>query len=31
MVRLIVSRSGGTIACAENEPAGNVVSIELPD
>jgi PAS domain S-box-containing protein len=31
MVRLIVSRSGGTIACEQGNPGGNIVRIELPD
>jgi PAS domain S-box-containing protein len=29
-VSLVVSRSGGTIAFAENDPTGNVVRVELP-
>lgn len=30
LVKLIVSRSGGTITFEENDPAGNIVGIELP-
>ncbi len=30
LVRLIVDHAGGTLTYAENDPAGNVVTIELP-
>jgi signal transduction histidine kinase len=30
LVRLVVTRANGTTAVSDNEPRGNVVSVELP-